>query len=284
LSIEEQVATIITNGLAVATADRPQVNVVSTFAAFFEGIAREGFEMWRYQRNLNGVNEGLNVIFHMSHVGAITGRDHFSGWSLDWITLGLGYLPYVDRFYTPADARGAFVAIRDAAERYGAHIVAIPRDNVPVLGAADGSAIYDPADAWTPVSELSTVAGAKTAVLALGATAFIAEEAAKTLNAAGIATDVHVINGFPIEEADLAALLGKYAGIVTVEDGLIATRAQGLRGFAGLVAGAAYGSALKLEHIGISDPRVAPADGHMEVWEHFGITSAAIVAAAKKVQ
>jgi hypothetical protein len=82
-SIEEQVSAIMANGLAVSSR-RPQLNVFSTFAAFFEGIAREGFEMWRYQRNLNGVNEGLNVTMHLSHVGACTGRDHFSGWSLDW--------------------------------------------------------------------------------------------------------------------------------------------------------------------------------------------------------
>ena len=95
--------------------DGPQLNVFATFAAFMEGIAREGFEMWRYQRNLNGRNEGLNVVMHLSHVGACTGRDHFSGWSLDWVNLALGYLPFLHRFYAPADARNAFVAVRDAA-------------------------------------------------------------------------------------------------------------------------------------------------------------------------
>ena len=35
----------------------------------------------------------LNVTFHLSHVGACTGRDHFAGWSLDWINLAIGYLP-----------------------------------------------------------------------------------------------------------------------------------------------------------------------------------------------
>ena len=78
--------------------------------ASVEGIAREGFEMWRYQRNLNGLNEGLNVVMHFSHVGACTGRDHFSGWSLDWINLSLAYLPFLRRFYAPADARAAFLA------------------------------------------------------------------------------------------------------------------------------------------------------------------------------
>ena len=114
MSIQEQAATLMTDGLSFSSRE-PQLNVFATFAAFIEGIAREGFEIWRYQRNLTGANEGLNVLMHLSHVGACTGRDHFSGWSLDWINLALGYLPYLRRFYAPADARAAFVAVRDAA-------------------------------------------------------------------------------------------------------------------------------------------------------------------------
>ena len=125
MSIEEQAACLIADGLAVSSRE-PQLNVVSTFAAFFEGIAREGFDMWRYQRNLTGVNEGLNVTFHLSHVGACTGRDHFSGWGLDWINVGLTYLPYLHRFYAPADARAAFLAVVDLAAHYGGTSSASP--------------------------------------------------------------------------------------------------------------------------------------------------------------
>jgi transketolase C-terminal domain/subunit len=151
LSIEEQVASLVADGLAMCSR-REQVQVFATFAAFFEGIAREGLELWRYQRNLNGVNEGLNAIMHLSHVGACTGRDHFSGWSLDWITLAMGYLPYIDRFYSPADARSAFIAVSDACARYGGSIVGIPRDNLPVLEKQDGGALYNPTDAWEPIT------------------------------------------------------------------------------------------------------------------------------------
>ena len=154
LSIEEQASLLVADGLAMSSY-KPQVNVVSTFSAFFEGIAREGLELWRYQRNLNGVNEGLNVIMHMSHVGACTGRDHFSGWSLDWVTLAIGYLPYVDRFYAPADARGAFVAVKDACARYGAHIVAIPRDNLLILSDEQGNALYNADSEWEAVTPVS---------------------------------------------------------------------------------------------------------------------------------
>ena len=279
VSIEEQMATLVANGLAM-TGPRPQLNVISTFAAFFEGIAREGFEMWRYQRNLTGVNEGLNVCMHLSHVGANTGRDHFSGWSLDWVNLGLGYLPYLRRFYTPADARAAFLAVVDLAAHYGAHIVAIPRDNLPILTKADGTALWTATDRWEPLTALRTQPGAKRAVLAVGCVAYLAEQAAAKLAAAGgPAVDVFVVNGFPLPADALEAIFAAHPeGVVTVEDGIIGSRGTGLRGFAGLVAGAA-GRTLPVEGIGIVDPRIAPSEGFEEVWAHFGLTAEAIAAA-----
>ncbi len=276
MSIEEQVSALMANGISMAS-NEPLAVVFATFSAFFEGIAREGLEMWRYTRNLNGVNEGLNAIMHLSHVGACTGRDHFSGWSLDWITLAMGYLPYLDRFYTPADARSAFIACYDACARYGAHIVGIPRDNLPILAKEDGSPLWNPGDEWTPTTVLRSKPGASKAILAMGATAFIAEQAAATLPD----TDVIVVNGLPFGPKELEELVARYnGGLVTVEDGIIGHRGVGLRGFASLVQSAAAGSGVKLAHVGITDPTVAPSDGHMEVWAHFGLTAEAVREAA----
>ena len=280
LSIEEQAALLVADGLAMSSY-KPQVNVVSTFSAFFEGIAREGLELWRYQRNLNGVNEGLNVIMHMSHVGACTGRDHFSGWSLDWVTLAIGYLPYLDRFYAPADARGAFVAVKDACARYGAHIVAIPRDNLLVLSDEQGNALYNADSEWEAVTPLRKHDSAKVAILALGATGGIAQNAAEQLDDGS--ADVYVVNGLPLPDGFLDGIFAQYNGVVTVEDGIIGTRATGVRGFAGLVLSAASCTGAKTEHVGIVDPRIAPSEGHEEVWEHFGLTSGAIADAAKSL-
>jgi transketolase C-terminal domain/subunit len=56
MSIEEQAASLLADGLAYSSRE-PQLNVFATFAAFFEGIAREGFEMWRYQRNLTAATK-----------------------------------------------------------------------------------------------------------------------------------------------------------------------------------------------------------------------------------
>jgi transketolase N-terminal domain/subunit/transketolase C-terminal domain/subunit len=274
MSIQEQAAALMTNGLAFSSRG-PQINVFATFAAFFEGIAREGFEFWRYQRNLTGLNEGLNVIMHLAHVGACTGRDHFSGWSLDWINLGLSYLPYLRRFYAPADARAAFLAVKDAASAQGGHIVGVSRDNLPVLAKAGTTdPLWSAADDWTPVTPFRVTTGATTAVLALGAPSYLAGAASEKAAAAGVASDVYVVNGFPLDESFLPGVAGKYRRVITVEDGLIGTLGSGLRGFAAYVSTLIGGSGIELRHFGIVDPRIAPSDHFVQVWEHYGITEA----------
>jgi transketolase N-terminal domain/subunit/transketolase C-terminal domain/subunit len=272
MSIQEQAATLMTDGLSFA-ADRPQLNVFATFAAFMEGIAREGFEFWRYQRNMNGVNEGLNVLMHFSHVGANTGRDHFSGWSLDWVNLALGYLPFLHRFYAPADARAAFIAVRDAAAHYGGHIVAIPRDTLPVL-AKQGSSepLWSGDEPWTPVTQMRSQSNARTAILALGAPAYLAAAAGEKATAAGVPTDVYVVNGFPLEDGFVSGLASRYERVLTIEDGLIGTPSAGLQGFAGVVASSLIDAGVSLHHFGIVDPSVAPSETFDKVWEHFGIS------------
>ena len=275
MSIEEQAATLLTDGLGYSSRE-PQLNVFSTFAAFLEGIAREGFEMWRYQRNLTGANEGLNVLMHFAHVGACTGRDHFSGWSLDWINMALGYLPYLRRFYAPSDARSAFVAVRDAAAGYGGHIVAIPRDNLPVLTREDGSPLWNAGDAWTAVTPYRQRPGAKTAILTVGAPSYVAAQASDTLAERGTPVDVYVVNGFPIDGDFMETLPDRYARIATLEDGLIGTPDAGPRGFAAYVAGKLAMREVALEPFGIVDPRIAPSETFQEVWAHFGMTADAI--------
>lgn len=278
MSIEEQAATLLTDGLSYSSR-APQLNVFSTFAAFLEGIAREGFEMWRYQRNLTGHNEGLNVVIHFAHVGACTGRDHFSGWSLDWINLALGYMPYLRHFYAPADARSAFVAVRDAAAGYGGHIVAIPRDNLPVLTKEDGKTpLWNAGDAWEAVTTARGRSGAKVAILTIGAPSYLAVEASDAAAGRGVQADVHIVNGFPIAESFLEGLPARYDRIITLEDGVIGTVDAGLRGFAAYVAGKFANCGVKVEHLGIVDPTIAPSETFLDVWAHYGMTADAIAA------
>jgi transketolase N-terminal domain/subunit/transketolase C-terminal domain/subunit len=277
LSIEELAASLVNDGLSFMQ-DGPQLNAFATFAAFIEGIAREGFEMWRYQRNLNGRNEGLNVVMHLSHVGACTGRDHFSGWSLDWVNLALGYLPFLRRFYAPSDARNAFLAVKDAAGSTGGHVVAIPRDILPILtkqGTSDP--IWNATDTWTASTVLRQYPDSRVAILALGAPTYLAVEASDQLASQGASADVYVVNGFPLPEMFFVNLASRYQRVITIEDGLIGTVESGLRGFAGLAASELYRAGLTVEPLGITDPGVAPSEHFMAVWEHYGITKAAIV-------
>jgi transketolase N-terminal domain/subunit/transketolase C-terminal domain/subunit len=276
MSIEEQASALMADGLSFSSRD-PQLNVFATFGAFLEGIAREGFEMWRYQRNLNGLNEGLNVVMHFSHVGACTGRDHFSGWSLDWINLALGYMPFLRRFYAPADARAAFLAVRDAAAEFGGHIVAIPRDNLPVLTKPGSKEpLWTADEPWTAVTRYHQHPDAQVAILAVGAPAYLAGNASERAGATGVHADVYVINGFPLLEGFIDGLAGRYKKVITVEDGLIGTIDSGLRGFAGYVSSGLYGSNVALDHFGIVDPQIAPSDHFFEVWKHYGLTEEAI--------
>ncbi len=93
-----------------------------------------------------------------------------------------------------------------------------------------------------------------------------------------------IVNGFPLKKNQLKKIIEDYPkGLVTIEDGIIGSPSNGLSGFAGMVRSAVYGKKLPLEHIGISDPRIAPSEGHMEVWEHFGITTKALVEAVKRL-
>jgi transketolase N-terminal domain/subunit/transketolase C-terminal domain/subunit len=278
MSIQEQVSALLADGLAFSSRE-PQLNIFATFGAFMEGIAREGYELWRYQRNLTGANEGLNVVMHISHVGACTGRDHFSGWALDWINFAIGYLPYLRRFYAPADARAAFIAVRDAASAYGGHIVGIPRDNLPVLTRqCSTEPLWNATDEWTAVTPFRKFDGANTAILSIGAPSYLADTTASQAASRGVPADVYIINGLPVPMSFWSEIADRYRRVVTIEDGLIGDLDSGLRGFAGLVSSHLCDRGVELRHLGITDPRVAPSDHFVEVWKHFHLTEEALTA------
>jgi deoxyxylulose-5-phosphate synthase len=94
-----------------------------------------------------------------------------------------------------------------------------------------------------------------------------------------VPADVFIVNGFPLEDGFFEGLAARYRKIVTVEDGLIGDPQSGTRGFAGMVATALATSGVRLAHLGISDPRTAPSEHFVKVWEHFGITEDGLLAA-----
>src|SRR5205085_11788198 len=120
------------------------------------------------------------------------------------------------RFYAPCDARSAFIAVRDAAAEFGGHIVAIPRDNLPVLtkqGSKDPH--WNVEDSWAPATPYRQHPGAQVAILALGAPSYLAGAASDAALANGTASDVYVINGFPLADGFLDGLAKRYKKIIT---------------------------------------------------------------------
>jgi deoxyxylulose-5-phosphate synthase len=184
-------------------------------------------------------------------------------------------MPFLNRVYAPSDARSAFIAVRDAAAHYGGHIVAVPRDTLPIL-AKQGSTepLWQIGDAWTPSTVLRENRDAKTVILTIGAPSYMAAAAADKATAQGVATDVLIVNGFPLVDDFFDAIASRYTRVLTLEDGLIGTPQSGLRGFAGLAATSLQGTGITMNHFGIVDPRIAPSETFQEVWEHFGMTEA----------
>jgi deoxyxylulose-5-phosphate synthase len=174
--------------------------------------------------------------------------------------------------------------VRDAAAGYGGHIVAIPRDNLPVLTKEDGTTpLWNAGDSWEAVTAARVRSGAKVAILAIGAPSYLAVEASDTAAGRGAPADVYIVNGFPIEESFLEGLPGRYERILTLEDGVIGTVGAGLRGFAAYAAGKLAGCGVTLEHLGIVDPTIAPSETFLDVWAHYGMTAEAIAAAVGPV-
>ena len=157
-------------------------------------------------------------------------------------------------------------------------------DNLPILTGPDGAPVWENTTAWTDASLLRERLGARKAILGFGASACVAAEAADKLAAEGIDVDAWSVNGLPLSEHRLESWFNRYPdGIVTIEDGLIGTLADGIRGFAGLVRTAAFGKDIPLRHLGITDPRVAPSEGHLELWRYFGIDTDSAITAVKSL-
>jgi hypothetical protein len=85
-----------------------------------------------------------------------------------------------------------------------------------------------------------------------------------------------------VPESFFAGIASRYSRVLTIEDGLIGTVDSGLRGFAGYAVSQLYRSGITLEHFGITDPGVAPSDHFIQVWEHYGMTTAALAASILK--
>jgi len=146
-----------------------------------------------------------------------------------------------------------------------------------VLTKEDGKTpLWNATDPWTAFTTARERKDAKVAILTVGAPSYLAIQASDKAATEGVACDVHVVNGFPIDDAFLASLPDRYTRVVTVEDGIIGTPAAGLRGFAAFLAGRLVDCDIAVDHVGIGDPQIAPSETFDVVWAHYGITVDAI--------
>ena len=269
------------NGLSFSSRE-PQLNVFATFAAFFEGIAREGFEFWRYQRNLTGANEGLNVIMHLSHVGACTGPRSLLGLEPRLDQPG-ARLPAVPAPLLRAGRRARGLRRRARRRRRPGR----PHRGDPArqpAGAQPGRigrrrsgtpatrGRRSPRTARTPEPRRPSSPWARRATSpARPPTAPPAQ---------GVPADVYVVNGFPLEDGFLD---GPRRPLPPHRDDRGRTHRRPAVGHARVrgAGGHAPGRERRARSrtSASADPRIAPSEHFVKVWEHFGITEDALLAA-----
>ena len=176
MSIEEQAATLLTDGLALQQPRAAAQRLLDLRRVPRRHRARRLRDV-ALPAQPHRLNEGLNVLMHF----AARRRVHRPR-SL------LGLEPRLDQpgARLPAVPAPLLRAGRRARRRsspsatpprgYGGHIVAIPRDNLPVLTRPDGKTpLWNAGDAWTPVDPVRASGdGAKAAILTVGAPSYLA--------------------------------------------------------------------------------------------------------------
>ncbi|MCB0221965.1 MAG: hypothetical protein KDH09_19865, partial [Chrysiogenetes bacterium] len=212
----------------------------ATFAAFLQGVGREGLEFADYQQDLYGYDAGglttgvpLKVI--SSHNGLNPGKDGITAHALHGIDLAFE-LPRLRRCFLPADANHAVHIIREMFSLSDYAMYVGPRDVVPVIAdpADPSKPLFGPDWKWEAVTAIEKKDGAKAAILVTGPVLYRALMAADKLSTP---TDVYFIGQVkPFPTAAVMELLAGYDAVVTLEDGFVGGE-DSWRGLAGLVAG-----------------------------------------------
>lgn len=223
----------------------------ATFAAFLQGVGREGLEFADYQQDIFGYDAGglttgvpLKVI--SSHNGLNPGKDGITAHALHGIDLA-HELPRLKRCFVPADANHAVHIIREMFSLADYAMFMGPRDVVPVIGDPKDSSkpLFGPDWKWEPVTAIEKREGAKSAIVVTGPVLYRALMAADELGDT-TPTDVYFVGQvkpFPTEE--IVKLLEHYDSVVTLEDGYIGDE-DSWRGLAGLVANALAANAAQI--------------------------------------
>ena len=114
---------------------------------------------------------------------------------------------------------------------------------------------------------------AKTAILALGAPAYLAASASEKATAAGVPTDVYVVNGFPLDDGFLAGLASRYTRVADDRGWLDRhARRPACRALPASRPRRWRAPASRCITSASSIRSIAPSETFVEVWEHFGIS------------
>lgn len=238
-----------------------KIPFASTFAMFATGRA---FEQIRnsicYPR--------LNVKIAATHAGVTVGEDGGSHQSIEDIAI-MRALPGMTVF-VPADAVETAACVRAAAEIQGPVYIRLGRSGVPVIHGEDFK--------FTPGEAVTLREGTDVALIATGIMVSATLEAAETLSKEGISAmvvDVHTIK--PLDIFAIVEAARKCGAVVTAEEHSI------IGGLGSAVAETlSEHHAVPLQRVGVRDT-FGESGKPAELLEYFGLTSANIVEAAKKV-
>ncbi|SHK77095.1 transketolase family protein [Desulforamulus aeronauticus] len=238
-----------------------KIPFASTFAMFATGRA---FEQIR-----NSIcYPKLNVKIAATHAGVTVGEDGGSHQSIEDIAI-MRALPGMTVF-VPADAVETAACLRAAVEIQGPVYIRLGRSGVPTIHGEDFK--------FTPGEAVTLRQGSDVALVATGIMVSAALEAAEALATVGIqakVVDVHTIK--PLDIFAIVEAARECGAVVTAEEHSI------IGGLGSAVAETlAEHHAVPLQRVGVRDT-FGESGKPAELLEHFGLTSAGIVEAAKKV-
>lgn len=230
----------------------------SSFAIFVVGKA------WEQIRNTL-VYSGLNVKIVATHSGVSVGPDGASHHCLEDLSL-MRSIPEVT-VIAPADPLETKKAVAAVADRPGVAYLRITRQDVPV--------VYEDECPFEVGRAITLAEGSDVALIATGTMVNYAREAAARLRSGGVharVLDMHTIK--PLDREAVLRAARETKGIVTVEEHSI------IGGLGSAVAEAtAEEQPTRVKRIGVRD-RFGESGSFQELFEHFGLTAAAIEAAA----
>ncbi len=280
--------------------DKLPTVAASTFAAFIQGVGREGLEFADYQQDIYGHDEdgltvGVPVKVISSHNGLNPGKDGITAHALHGIDLAFE-LPRLKRAFLPADANHAVHLMREMYRLNDFALYIGPRDVVPTIGKQNQpqKPLFGPDWKFEPVTLVRQSPKARTAILVTGPILYRALMAREKLDGKKQPTDVYFVGQVkPFPVAKVVKILQSYDSVVTVEDGYVGGD-DSVRGLAGLVAGclAQYGSKVlgarkgkkKLPGLAkIGSPHgQTMSESPLIIYDRYGLSVADIVKAAQR--